>query len=179
MSYIDRGLMVLLSLLSVCGAVVLFLLGLQVFGVDTINSMLSYPGNVVVIVVAIVWFLLALRFLFYRTSRMDSDHVVLPGDHGSIRISFEAIRQLSNRTGKAVRGVQEFDTRVRTGQAGVWLAVRVKALPDTDLSGMSKTIQEEVKTYVEQTTGVSVERITVNIAELASTPARASKAWVD
>ena len=44
---------------------------------------------------------------------------------------------------------------------------------------MSKQLQLEVKEYVEKSTGVAVERVTVNVAELANTPAKANKVWVD
>lgn len=180
MSYLDRILIVILSLASMVGAVILFLLGLGVLaGGQDLSVLSTYPGNIYALVGAVIWFLLGLRFLFYRISRPEADHVVLPGEYGNIRISFDTIRQLSNRKGRGVKGVQEFETRVRNGQAGVWLAVRVKALPDVDLGLMSRELQADIKDYVEQTTGVAVERITVNIAELASTPSKAGKAWVN
>ncbi|MCL6453199.1 MAG: alkaline shock response membrane anchor protein AmaP [Alicyclobacillus sp.] len=182
MNVIDRVLMVLFALAGIAAAVILFLIGVMSpggIGQTLLATLTGFPGDVYAIVIGILWFLIGLRFLFYRVRRPEEDHVVLQGEHGNIRISFEAIRQLSNRTGKAVRGVQEFDTRVRTGQAGVWLAVRVKALADLDLAEMSRRLQSEIKAYVEQSTGVTVERITVNIAELANTPAKANKAWVD
>lgn len=182
LSYFDRILMVVFALASLCGAVVLFFVGVlseQVFGQGALTLLTTYPGNIYAIVIALIWFVLGLRFLFYRISKSDEDHVVLQGEHGSIRISFEAIRQLSNRTGKNVKGVQEFDTRVRSGPVGVWLAVRVRALADMDLNAMSKQLQSDVKEYVEKSTGVAVERVTVNVAELANAPVKANKAWVD
>lgn len=183
LSYFDRLLMVIFALASLCGAVILFLIGLlgaQGFGQTWLHVASTYPGNIYTIVIAVIWFILGLRFLFYRMGRPEDDHVVLQSDHGSIRISFETIRQLSNRTGKKVKGVQEFDTRVRGGgQAGVWLAVRVRAQADIDLNAMSKQLQTDILEYVEQTTGVAVERVTVNVAEIATTPVKANKAWVD
>ena len=138
-----------------------------------------YPNNVYTIVLAVVFALISLRFLFYRSSHSDLDFVALQGEHGQIRISFETIQQLSNRTGRSVRGVQEFTTRVRSGQAGILLSVRVKALADLDLARMSAEIQNAVKEYVERTSGVTVERVAVNIAELAGGNAKSAKAWVE
>lgn len=177
MSYLDRILLVIFSIISLAGAVFLFLLGLVGFSPFSIVS--QYPWYIYAIVIAIVWFVLGLRFLFYRIGSTDVDYVVLPGEFGNIRISFETIRQLANRTGKTVKGVAEFDTRIRNGQQGIWLAIRVRVLADMDLNAMSKEIQVQVKEYVEQTTGVTVERVTVHIAELASQTAKVSKAWVD
>ena len=177
MSYLDRILLVLFTIISLAGAVGLFLLSVMGFG--NLPQITQYPWYIYAIVVSIVWFILGLRFLFYRISSHDVDFVVLPGEFGNIRISFETIRQLSNRTGKSVKGVQEFDTRVRNGQQGIWLAIRVRVLPDLDLNAMSREIQSAVKEYVENTTGVTVERVTVHVAELASSAAKVSKAWVD
>ncbi|MDQ0188360.1 alkaline shock response membrane anchor protein AmaP [Alicyclobacillus cycloheptanicus] len=181
MSILDRFLLVLLTLGSLCAAVILLLVGLGSAGgwIQTaLSTAMAYPAYTIVI--AIVFGLLALRFLFYRWGRPEEDYVVLPGDHGFVRISFETIRQLANRTGKSIRGVQEFDTRVRNGQAGVVLASRVRVLPDVELTQMSNEIQNAVKSYVEQTAGVTVERVTVNVVELAPHSAnKSSRAWVD
>lgn len=181
MSILDRILLVLLTLGSLAVAVLLLLLGAGVLGSwpsIVLTDAATYP--MYTIIVAVVFGLLALRFLFYRWARPQEDYIMLPGDHGFIRISFETIRQLSNRTGKSVRGVQEFDTRVRNGQAGVLLAVRVRVMPDIDITQMSAEVQQAVKGYVEQTAGVIVERITVNIVELAShTSNKNTRAWAD
>ena len=117
--------------------------------------------------------------MFYRWGSPEPEYVVLQGEQGQIRISYETIKQLSNRTGRSIRGVQEFETRVRSGQAGILLSVRVKALPDLELSRVSAEIQNAVKEYVEHTTGITVERVTVNVAELASSPAKNAKTWVE
>lgn len=181
MSILDRILLVLLTLCSLCAAVVLLLIGVDAQG-GWIQSALSAAAShpVYAIVIAVVFGLIALRFLFYRWSTPGEDYVVLPGDHGFVRISFETIRQLANRTGKAVRGVQEFDTRVRNGAGGVLLAARVRVLPDVELLQMSSDIQGSVKAYVEQTAGVTVERVTVNVVELAPHAAnKSTRAWVD
>lgn len=177
MSYLDRILLVIFSLVGLAGAVGLFLLG--ILGVGSLQGLSAYPWYIYAIVIAIIWFALGLRFLFYRIGAPDVDFVVLPGEIGNIRISFETIRQLTNRTGKSVRGVQEFDTRVKNGPQGVLLALRVRALADMDLNSMSKEIQAKVKEYVEETTGVTVDRVTVHIAELANSAAKAGRAWVD
>ncbi len=182
MSILDRTLLIILALGSLVASVFAFLLGIGVFDDNSVSAVLplsTYPYNVYTIVVAIVFALVAVRFVFYRWSSPDPEYVVLQGDHGQIRISFDTIKQLANRTGRSIRGVQEFDTRVRNGQAGIWLSVRVKALPDLDLSRVSAEIQTAVKDYVEHTTGINVEKVIVNIAELAGSPAKSAKTWVE
>jgi uncharacterized alkaline shock family protein YloU len=141
--------------------------------------MTTYPGDIYTIVIAVVFLLLGLRFLFYRTGSRDLDYVVLPSDDGQIRISFDTIRELSNRTGRSVKGVQELETRVRHGESGIMLGLRVRALADIELAVMSQTIQAAVKEYVEKTAGVTVDRITVHVTEIANKTAKSARAWAE
>ncbi|WP_169794747.1 alkaline shock response membrane anchor protein AmaP [Alicyclobacillus kakegawensis] len=179
MSVLDRILLVVFSLAVLCAAVVLIAFGVGVspeWQNVVYLTLTTYPGNIYTVVLSIVFALIAIRFLFYRLARHEPEYVVIPGPSGQIRISFDTIRQLANRTGREIRGVQEFDSRVRHGQNGILLAVRVRALPDMDLSAMGSDIQTAVKDYVERNSGVLVERITVNIVELASSPQKVQRA---
>jgi uncharacterized alkaline shock family protein YloU len=182
MSILDR---VLLLLLSIGGAIVgigLILLGAGALGSSApawAVAAQTDPSAVYVIVIGLVFTLIALRFVFYRWRPAEVEHVALTGDHGQIRISFETIRQLATRAGRGVRGVHEFDARVRMGQAGLILFVRVRALPDVDLARMSNELQDTVKSYVERTAGVSVERVSVHVAEIAQGTAKGARAWVE
>lgn len=182
MSIFDRLLMAIMALGVVCASVIIFIFGIDAatsFQNTLVYDMTTYPGNIYTIVIAVVFLLLGLRFLFYRTGSHDVDYVVLPGDDGQIRISFETIRELSNRTGRQVKGVQELETRVRHGEAGVMLGLRVRALADVDLAVMSQTVQAAVKDYVERTAGVAVERITVHVTEIANKAAKSARAWAE
>lgn len=182
MSILDRILLVLLALSGIFAGVIAIFFGGDWFpGLETTitQSSAQYPENVVVIVVGVVLIIIALRFLFYRLRRDDVQYVVLDGPHGQIRISYETIRQLANRSAKSVRGVQEFDTKVRSLQTGIALMVRVRCLPDVELAQMSAGIQSAVKVYVEQTSGVHVEQVVVNVTELATNAAKTTKAWVE
>lgn len=180
MSLLDRILLGLLSLWGLVAAALGFLISIGLWPTAGGPLQLLPQAPVTSIIIEIILALVALRFIFYRVGRAsDVDAIVLPGEHGNIRISFETIKQLANRTGKSVRGVQDFDTRVRSSQSGVMLATRVRALPDLDLSQMSAQIQREVKEYVEKTSGVSVESVTVNVIEISGNSVKTQRTWVD
>ncbi|MCF8563594.1 alkaline shock response membrane anchor protein AmaP [Alicyclobacillus tolerans] len=182
MSVLDRILLTLLAIVGLLFAVALFLLGIGALTPGSaLMNLTVYPGDVYVVVIAVVAALISLRFLFYKTGRGrdSSDAVILPGEHGSIRISFDTLKQLANRTGKSIHGVHDFDTRVRNGQTGVVLGARVRAIPDVDLAQMSTEIQGKVREYVERTSGVKVEAVTVNVVEVAVSPAKSARTWVE
>lgn len=180
MSVLDRILLFLLALWGLFGAVVaiLFATGAVSAYYITLWSQ-STRDELYIVVLALIGALLSARFLIYRLGRAEADFVVLPGEHGHVRISFTTFQQLSDKTGHSVRGVQSFETRVRQGQSGILLAVRVRVHPDIDIAQTSNEIQQAVKEHVERITGVTVERITVNITEISANAAKSGKAWVE
>ena len=182
MSILDRFLLILLSIIGIVAGIVLVLLGTSVLGtwsVTPLGDFSAYPNNVIAIIVGVLVMLIALRFLFFRLRRMEAESVVLSGEHGNIQISYETIRALANRIGKTTRGVQDLQTRVRSGDRGIMLAVRVRVLPDVEMPQMSSDIQTNVKDYLERITGIEVEQVLVSVVELAATNQKAAKAWVE
>lgn len=177
MSILDRVLLFLLSLASLCLGVVLALVGVNVVGPGTIRYLSLAPFDLVDMIVGVIIVLLALRFLFYRMGRPSStDFVAMAGEHGQIRLSHDTIRQLANRKGMDVKGAQGFDSRIRHGQNGIVILVRMQVLPDIDISATSREVQSVVKDYVEKTSGVTVEQVLVHVTEVSNTP-KHGKAW--
>jgi uncharacterized alkaline shock family protein YloU len=179
---LDRFLLFLLALAGVVTGIGLIWFGVEVSGgsaPDWLVAWFTPDAALYWIVAGVVLTLIALRFLFYRLRAPESDHVTLSGEHGQIRISYETVRQLAIRAGRGIRGVHDFDARVRMGQAGLLLYVRVRAHPDVELAQMSSEIQAAVKSYVERTAGVAVERVVVHVAEIAGSAPRSARAWVE
>jgi len=164
---LDRILLVLLSLLGIVSA---GLMMIAIWGLDANLYQIWNSWHLTVVVLAVFLLAISIRFLFYRRNghgRDDSaDSVLLEGLNGQIRISHETIRQLANRTGQSIRGVYDFETRIRTGDGGILLSTRVRVHPDVQLAELSANIQQAVKDYVEHMTGVVVERLVVNIVEV-------------
>lgn len=178
MSILDRILLFVLSLASLCLGVALALVGADVFGPGMIQVVYLTPANLVAIVAGVIIVLIALRFLFYRTMRAPtSDFVVVSSEHGHIRISYDTLRQLASRRGAQVKGTEGFDTRIRQGQEGIVVLVRMQVLPDVDIAATSREVQSSVKEYVEGTSGIHVEQVLVHVTELSSNVQRQGKAW--
>ncbi|AEJ43610.1 alkaline shock response membrane anchor protein AmaP [Alicyclobacillus acidocaldarius] len=181
MNFGDRFLLFLLSLVGLVLGVLLALLGAGVISVTWAASEVTVqPWNVVCLVVGVVGALLSIRFLFYRSRRRGAggptESVLLAGDHGQIRISYETLRQLANRRGSQLKGAESFDSRVRQGHEGILIACRMQVLPDIDIAALSREAQAAVKEYVERTAGVKVERVIVHVTEIAPN-GHVGKAW--
>jgi hypothetical protein len=179
-SIFDKVLLVLLAIWGLVTAVLSVLFGTGAITAYHITVWSQTARDELYIaVVALIFALISVRFLVYRTGRPEPDYVVLPGEHGHVRISFVTFQQLADRTGQSIRGVDSFETRVRQGQGGILLAVRVRVLPDVDITQTSIDVQRGVKEHIERITGVTVERITVNVTEIASSGSKNTKAWVE
>lgn len=178
MSILDRILLFLLALASLVLGISLALVGVRVISSDVLATVSSTPENIVAIVAGVIIVIIALRFLFYRVSRRPStDYVAMTGEHGQIRISYDTIRQLANRKGTQLKGAEGFDSRIRQGPEGIIVLVRMQVLPDVDIAALSRDVQTTVKDYVEQTSGVKVERVLVHVTELSAGGQRQGKAW--
>jgi hypothetical protein len=176
-SILDRILLFLLSIASLCLGIVLALVGANVIGPDAVMQFTVGPLNLVAIVAGVLIAIIAIRFLFYRVSRPQmSDFVAISGENGQIRISYDTLRQLANRRGSQVKGAESFETRIRQGQEGVTILARMQVLPDVDIAATSREVQTSVKDYVEATSGIHVEQVLVHVTELSNTQ-KQGKAW--
>ncbi|MDI9258932.1 alkaline shock response membrane anchor protein AmaP [Alicyclobacillus sendaiensis] len=173
----DRLLLFILSIVSLILGVAVVLVGATVPIGWAQMELTRYPYNVVTMVVGGVTALIAIRFLFFRRRRDPKvDSVMVSGDHGPIRIAYDTIIQLANRRGSQLRGVSSFETVVRQGQGGLILTLRIRVLPDIDIAALAKEAQNAVKSYLEETTHVPVERVLVQVTELGDGN-RAIRVW--
>jgi uncharacterized alkaline shock family protein YloU len=118
---------------------------------------------------------LSIFFMFYRTKAREESlqTVTHKMENGDVQISYETIEQLATRAAQRVRGITDLKTRARANEAGVVrIAVRVVVEADTDIPAVTKDLQDGVKTYVETTTGVTVDQVMVYVTEVAASAPR-------
>jgi uncharacterized alkaline shock family protein YloU len=163
MNGLDRALLFLYSL-----AVALVALGVifQAAGFDVL-SRVPAPDSTVLLILALVFFLVSLRFLLMRLRPKERESVVQATEIGEIGISLQTMESLAERAVRTVRGVHDLNARVRITDAGVSVAVRITVLPDLEIPAMTEQIQSKVKEYIESMTGVAVERVKVLVSSVA------------
>lgn len=173
----DRLLLFVLSVVALVLGVAVVLVGAAVPVGWAQMELTRHPYNIVTMVVGGVTALIAIRFLFFRRRRDPKlDSVMVAGDHGPIRIAYDTIVQLANRRGSQLKGVASFETVVRQGQGGLVLTLRMRVLPDIDVAALAKEAQNAVKSYLEETTHVPVERVLVQVTELGDNN-RSMRVW--
>ncbi|MBF8378388.1 alkaline shock response membrane anchor protein AmaP [Alicyclobacillus mali] len=177
MNLFDRLLLFILSVVALVLGVAVVLVGAAVPIGWAQMELTRHPYNIVTMVVGGVTALIAIRFLFFRRRRDPKlDSVMVAGDHGPIRIAYDTIVQLANRRGSQLKGVASFETVVRQGQGGLVLTLHMRVLPDIDVAALAKEAQNAVKSYLEETTHVPVERVLVQVTELGDNN-RSMRVW--
>ncbi|SIS70831.1 hypothetical protein SAMN05421799_1034 [Alicyclobacillus vulcanalis] len=179
MNWFDRLLLFILSIVSLILGVAVVLVGAAVPVGWAQMELTRQPYNDVTMVVGAVTALIAIRFLFFRRKPRDPkvDSVLVTGDHGPIRIAHQTIVQLANRKGSQLRGVSSFETAVRHGQGGLILNLRMQVLPDIDIAALAREAQTVVKSYLEETTHVPIERVLVQVTELGDGNRPMNRVW--
>jgi uncharacterized alkaline shock family protein YloU len=148
---------------------VLWLYGASTFGGFIANGNII-PVDDTVAAIALLLLLVSVFFLLYRTKRRQREPqaVTHKMENGDVKITYETLEQLAERAAAKIRGVQNLKTRVRVQEGGALvIGVRFSVEADLDIPKTTAELQESVKQYVEGTTGLSVEQVTVYVTELA------------
>lgn len=172
MNSFDRGLMALYSLV----VTVLLLLGVLVMAgwqlpLVWLKDLWRDPGQRSGLWAAlVVLFLAGLRLIMaaWQKPKAGGRAVVHEGALGQVRISLQAIESLVDKVVGQTQGVREVKSGIIPLAAGVGIEIRVVVTPDVNIPELSRQIQEQVKTYVYQVTGVSVSEIKVLVSNIAA-----------
>ncbi|WP_138493034.1 alkaline shock response membrane anchor protein AmaP [Paenibacillus pinistramenti] len=132
---------------------------------------------VAVLVIAVLLFLLSIRF-FYVSVRRDRSS--LPSidqrtEFGDIQISVETIENLSYKAASRVRGVRDVKTRIRVSESGLEINVRALVDGETAIPPLTEEVQKQVHDQVEEITGIPVSYVSVYIANLVQSPVMKSR----
>ncbi|MFW5995877.1 MAG: alkaline shock response membrane anchor protein AmaP [Halanaerobiaceae bacterium] len=87
-------------------------------------------------------------------------------DLGEVDITLNALRNLVKGIVTQQDGIDEISTRLGTDDEGVRILLRGKVKTKTIIPSMTKELQEMVKAYIEDTTGVNVSEVRVLIDDI-------------
>ncbi|HBQ64276.1 MAG TPA: alkaline shock response membrane anchor protein AmaP [Clostridiales bacterium] len=135
------------------------------------NVLENRSASLIVFLIALTLFSLSLVFLFSGVGFKTSGRTILRrGDMGEIRISLDAIENISQAAVKripSVRDCRALCTKTKDTEK-VTISIRVIVMSDTNMPLVSEEIQKKVKKAVEDCTGVSVLGVQVNVDNIYS-----------
>ncbi|MFB5268368.1 alkaline shock response membrane anchor protein AmaP [Paenibacillus enshidis] len=131
----------------------------------------------IALTVAIIWFLLSLRFIFvpFRRGRQSQPTIDQRTEYGDIQISVETIENLCLKAVSRFRGVNDLKSRVKVTESGLDITIRAVVEGDTSIPGLTSDMQKAVHDHLEEITGIPVSNVSVYIANVTASPAFKSR----
>ncbi|GFN23318.1 alkaline shock response membrane anchor protein AmaP [Thermanaeromonas sp. C210] len=118
---------------------------------------------------------LSLRFLVVSLQRKAprvEQALICRGEAGDVTISLAALENLVVRAARQVKGIREVKPRLKILPEGVMVTLEVQVLPDQNLPGMAQNLQERVRNYVTEVTGLESPEVRVLINGVWQEPIR-------
>jgi len=177
---LDRLLLFLYSVAIGAAAVVAIIAALGGFSSSFLHQFVDeFTGGArivqaSVIGVAVIVFLVSLRFFFLSFSRGGPavPSINQKTELGDIRISVETVENLALKAAARTRGVRDLRARVRVAESGLQIMIRAFVDGDGSIPALSEEIQRNVSQHIEDATGIPVSEVSVFIANV--TPSSAS-----
>jgi len=94
--------------------------------------------------------------------------VVHDTEMGEVRISLVAVRNLVKRVVSKVPGVKNVKAGVSLGEEGLRVALELRVGMDANVPELADKLQKAVSSYVWDVAGISVESVTVSIADVSA-----------
>jgi uncharacterized alkaline shock family protein YloU len=164
---------IVLSIYAISLSVISFLILLVSLGwtvpLDAFQQALGVPnGQIVIGVMSGILFIMSLRFVHVGVRRAPIHAVVHDTEMGEVRISLVAVRNLVKRVVSKVPGVKNVKAGVSLGEEGLRVALELRVGMDANVPELADKLQKAVSSYVWDVAGISVESVTVSIADVSA-----------
>jgi len=173
MNLFDRILLTLSALVWLAASVALIGVGIGYFSFDVLarwfaeNASLTFSAAVVVVGLVGVFVSLKLLFSHPTADRTQEITEVLVKDtaNGAIRISASALTALARRGAAKVEGIREMRCMITPEHGSVAIMFLVTLMPEVVVPELTEKLQAEVKQYVQEHAGISVQSVRVRVEE--------------
>ncbi|NMA95974.1 MAG: alkaline shock response membrane anchor protein AmaP [Clostridiales bacterium] len=128
----------------------------------------TWTLNIITGATAFFFFIIAIRLLFSRkTPRRAMGALVKHTDLGEIKVSLGTLTNLTQRAVTKFDEIKDVDSRIHFDDDGVLIGLRLMVMPDVIIPEVTQRIQDEVKLYIEQISGIHVKEVQIFIQNLA------------
>ncbi|SEB69216.1 alkaline shock response membrane anchor protein AmaP [Paenibacillus sp. GP183] len=120
------------------------------------------------IALTLIILLISLRFLYIsiRRGRTQAPSIDQRSEFGDIRISIETVENLALKAAGRTRGVKDLRARVKINSTGLEITLRTIVDGDHSIPELTEEMQNGVKRYIEDITGIPVASVTVFVANI-------------
>lgn len=143
---------------------------------NVLNLITQEPTNKVVLLVALVEILLAIKALFWSTPTNKKEgnnakDVLMQNDSGRLMISIATLENLVNAVVKQFNSVQDTKTNIKVDtENNVIVLVDLIVMKDVVIKSLSLEIQNKIKEAIKKTSDLEVKEVNVRIKNIVSVP---------
>ncbi len=133
----------------------------------------AYPAALAIGGIDIAVSLYLLLAIGFRSSRKPAETVMQYSELGEVRISIAAIENMVLRVTQRQEAVKESSRKVVNTPQGLLIYLKAKVLPDLNVPDLASELQQSIKNYLEEITGIKVAEVKVLVENIVSeyTPA--------
>lgn len=163
-----RIILVFLGLVFLGGALLLVVANYNLLPALTLN-LPRWADQTVILATAAVLFLIAviLISLGLRTGGRKPGNALLKGsEFGEVLISITAVENMVLRVIQQTQGIKDVSRQVTYTPDGLVVNVKIRVMPDISLPGLVNDLQNRIKEYLEDITGVTVHEVKVLVENI-------------
>lgn len=169
MNLIDRIILTVYSFFLTLLSIVVVLTSVRLISLDLIWTYIeNLYGQWEIGVIGLLLLFASIRFLVSGIkTKKHMETLIKNTQFGDIKISLNAIESTVIKAAYDITGVKNIKTKIIKFQEGIKLDLRVSLFPDVKITDITNDIQKNVKTHVEEVTGVSVKEIKITVENIA------------
>lgn len=167
---------ILLAIYAFCLAIISAVCVAMTLKNDILDSIYYYLSDVVLVsnytrltmlVISLVFFVLSITFLLSGfKSGKDKKAVSKHTNIGEIKISLNSIENIALTASKKLQGIKATRAFVTREDENVSITIKMSVHPDVNIPELSGQMQQEVKSAVENSSGVKVNDIKVVVESI-------------
>lgn len=129
------------------------------------EASVGFPFIAVMAIVLVI----SIRFFYISVRRGKNQDASINQrtEFGTIQISLETIENLALKAAGRSRGVKDLKARVRIQESGLDLMIRALMDGESSIPQVSEEMQNNVKSHIEEITGLPVSGVSVYVANVA------------
>lgn len=172
MKLVDRVLLTIYSFLIGVFTLLLILTPFSTWAYNWTGYLLkSYSANWQNSIIPLLFFGTSIRFLFSgikNKNKGKNQAVIRHTNFGEVNISLQAIEGMAQKSARVIPGLRDIKALAHNIDEGVVIEINALALSDVNIPEASIKVQQNIKEYVEDCTGINVKEIKVKINNLAN-----------
>jgi len=170
MGKFDRIILSIYTLFLAFLSIGVILLSLRLISLDLIWTGISHiSGQWEAGLVGVVFLLINIRLLLAgMRSRLIKDAIVHHNDMGDIHISYDAIKNLVEKTARHTRGVRGVKVSVKRDGQGLKVSIKAVVSPEVHVPTISAELQQKIHEYIKNTVGVELTDVAIFVENISN-----------